>query len=86
LRVSAITKAEMGRSKSRTMVLAGTPAPTAPLMAYLIGLRATKPNFCSLRSVGLISTTKEVTGLKTAIKENDKATKDRINSLRMEIN
>lgn len=48
--VTAITKAEIGRSSKSTIVFAGTPAPTAPLMAYLTGLKRADPKTCSLRS------------------------------------
>ncbi len=55
LREKAIIKVTIGKSSSNTMVLAGTPVPTAPRMAYLMGLNGQiLPNtwFSSISSSG----------------------------------
>jgi hypothetical protein len=47
---NAITKVIIGRRSRSTIVLAGTPAATAPRIAYLTGFPGqTEPNVCDFR-------------------------------------
>ncbi len=65
---AAITAAIKGKRRRSTIVFGGTPASTAPRIAYLIGLKGnTGPKTCSRKSISKGSTVSSVSWVKSGL-------------------